>query len=356
MKDLIDSIQSYSNDKVESLNGNDLFLMLLEEIKSLKNESELRTYYSRLSIETIRYVSEYNRKVNNNEDVEELSNRIEIYNLVLNTIKDYLSKKEQKSDISNTIIRLLEKYYKSDKSKPDSNKLLLEVFNIREQREKDIRNNIGYDGVKILFEIESLEDMASRSNKDKRPSYELTEDEFIKDIKKILYAINEYNFLNDKISYFNNITNYPNDNTKTKEENDEIKRNKYLSINVLINNMIISLFGTNIINITSNITFSDLIAYLSRYNLVGGYSLFEEVNKDRRLGNNIISKKEYEDNIFEINKLIDTLCDMCRNRFKDDKITINDYSKTQEDYKKDIQFKYNELRMLVNREAKGVHR
>ena len=106
MKDLIDSIQSYSNDKVESLNGNDLFLMLLEEIKSLKNESELRTYYSRLSIETIRYVSEYNRKVNNNEDVEELSNRIEIYNLVLNTIKDYLSKKEQKSDISNTIIRL----------------------------------------------------------------------------------------------------------------------------------------------------------------------------------------------------------------------------------------------------------
>ena len=230
------------------------------------------------------------------------------------------------------------------------------MFNIREQREKDIRNNIGYDGVKILFEIESLEDMASRSNKNKRPSYELTEDEFIKDIKKILYAINEYNFLNDKISYFNNITNYPNDNTKTKEENDEIKRNKYLSINVLINNMIISLFGTNIINITSNITFSDLIAYLSRYNLVGGYSLFEEVNKDRRLGNNIISKKEYEDNIFEINKLIDTLCDMCRNRFKDDKITINDYSKTQEDYKKDIQFKYNELRMLVNREAKGVHR
>ena len=382
---LINEIKDKIDDDIKIKIKYQVLSVLFNDLKKINTESELRTYLSRINIEVIRFEEEYNRNLDKykkdkessvdrktlNNEVRELNilaAQIDSYNKVINNINKFLKSlvketpKETKRNISDEIIEKLEKYNKMDKKTSEAKKLNLQIFNLREQREQEIKSKVGYDGVKILFEIESLEEVASRSNKEKDEDYSLDAAGFNRQLKNLIYAYNEYYFLDKRLPFFVGQTNYKYDNNKTDGQNEVSFKKKFNIINRRLKNMIVSLFGSEEVEINVNgnkISFNDFLSYLTRYNILGGYTLFEVKNKERKLGNEDINKKMFDDNNRLVIDTMNELCKMCLSKIGNSTIKIEDHQKVQSDYKKEIELKYKELQLLLSKklmEGRGVHR
>ena len=318
-------------------------------------------------------LKEYKEKQKNNVSIHELNsiaiilnemaNELDIYKRIIDIYNQIIKRKKEnikndEIDNSELIIDLLKKY----NNEKDSNKkeeLNIKVFNLVLEREKKVKDKYGIEGVKILFEIESLEKLIALKKTNEK-DYSLDANQYEKKIWDLVYSINEYNFRDKNNHYFINKTNYEYNNDLSEEENEENFYNKYISDINNFNNMIESLFNTKSINLIVNndynVTSKDIINYLTNYNLQGGYSLFKSKFENSRVGNEIVSKKIFHENVELINHAIISLCANAKIILGDKKVTVTSHQKTDSDLLKEIKNKYKELNSLDTVEEYNVHR
>ena len=280
---------------------------------------------------------------------------IEIYNGIIKSKKESI--KSNELDNSDQIIDLLKKY-NNEKDKSKKEELNMKIFDLVLEREKKVKDKYGIDGVKILFEIESLEKVIA-INDNIEKDYTLDANGYEKKIWDLIYSINEYNFRDKKNHYFINKTYYEYNKDLTEEENEEMFYNKYISNINSFNNLIESLFNTKslnlIVNNDYNVTSKDVLNYLTNYNIQGGYSLFKSKFENARVGNEIVSKKIYYENVELINHAIISLCANAKILLGDKKVTITSHQKTDSELLKELKSKYKELSSLSVGEY-NVHR
>lgn len=298
---------------------------------------------------------ELNEIVNINEVYAKI---IDIYNKVYK--RSTINEKGSEFNNSEEIISLLKKYNSLDKDSIEALELNKQIFDIREKREEEVKEKYGINGVKILFEIESLENrIINAPILDKEKEYNAYE--LVKKINEILLAINEYHFRDESNTFFEGNTHYEYDNNLSKSENEFNFYKKYISYVIRYNNIIESVFHTKNYNLLNNgndnnITTNDLLNYLTNYNVKGGYKLFMSKYSNSRIGNEIVSKKIYLENVEIINEAFLGLAANINAELGTDRVIIKNYQKTEKDLMNEIKSKYSELNNLEVKEEYHVHR
>ena len=298
---------------------------------------------------------ELNEIVNINEVYAKI---IDIYNKVYK--RSTINEKGSEFNNSEEIISLLKKYNSLDKDSIEALELNKQIFDIREKREEEVKEKYGINGVKILFEIESLENrIINAPILDKEKEYNAYE--LVKKINEILLAINEYHFRDESNTFFEGNTHYEYDNNLSKSENEFNFYKKYISYVIRYNNIIESVFHTKNYNLLNNgndnnITTNDLLNYLTNYNVKGGYKLFMSKYSNSRIGNEIVSKKIYLENVEIINEAFLSLAANINAELGTDRVIIKNYQKTEKDLMNEIKSKYSELNNLEVKEEYHVHR
>ena len=334
-------------------NDSDLYNCLLKIVNI--REENIRTYAIK--------VNEYNNLLKNKADISilnklafeinDLVNESEVYKTLIDIYNEAYTKKEANKVSLNSeeIIKMLKDYSNSNGSAKEI--LNKKIFEIREKREKDIKDKYGIDGVKILFEVESLENRIALL-KDDNKEFSVNLNEYEKVLKETILMINEYNFRDDDSIFYK-----PNLSLMT-EDNERLFYRIYNSSIIRFHNMINALFNRNsidLIDFNNNVfTSDDLIHLLSNYNINGGYRLFMSKYGKARIGNEIVSKKIYDDNIEFIKKCIQVLYDKVRENFKSDKVLVSSSNKLEKDLLKEINDKSVLLSNLKSKEDPSVHR
>lgn len=298
---------------------------------------------------------ELNEIVNINEVYSKI---ITIYNKVYK--RSTINEKGSEFNNSEEIISLLKKYNSLDKDSIEALELNKQIFDIREKREEEVKEKYGINGVKILFEIESLENrIINAPILDKEKEYNAYE--LVKKTNEILLAINEYHFRDENNTFFEGKTHYEYDNNLSKSQNEFNFYKKYISYVIRYNNMIESVFHTKNYNLLNNgndnnITTNDLLNFLTNYNVNGGYKLFMSKYSNSRIGNEIVSKKIYLENVEIINEAFLSLAANINAELGTDRVIIKNYQKTEKDLMNEIKSKYSELNNLEVKEEYHVHR
>ncbi len=366
-KSILDLVNTFN--KEDTIDKYNIMISIYKKIESINDMNELKSYLDELKkesktlkIEYDKLIEEYNKikKTNNREEINKLikkinpiSRKIDAYNRIINISRI------NTNNINNSdkIIELLDKYNTLDKSTSEAIKLRKTIYELRKSRENIIKKEYGSDSIRILYEIQSLEDRVSFST-EKIKDYRLTYEDYIKKMNELINAINEYNY----IGYKEDLKYYKYNTNKSDNQNENRFIRKYNYYLKEFNNILKSLFNDEDIILykeeDSNVlvTLSDLISYINCYNLDKDYNLFLKKYNNSRIGNELINKKDYLKSIDIINKCISNLYEISKRKFESE-IIIKDYSESRNDLIKEINNNYKELgKKKIIEGEKNVHR
>ena len=153
---------------------------------------------------------------------------------------------------------------------------------------------LGNEGINLVREIESLESRYVRcNNTGGSKDIIMTSKEYLRELMNVINSINSSCF-NRRLPL----------NEREKAYNESVKK---------IRNLIISLFGDENIMIesTEGITTTDLVSYLTIYNLDEKYDSFVSAHGTNVIGNETITKREYTQRVNYLKSLIESLSNQC---------------------------------------------
>ena len=241
--------------------------------------------------------------------------------------------------LTEQIIGLKTRLAKMDPMSKDAIELRKKINAVSDRR-LDIANKLfGNDGINYIRNIESLETRLAHCDDVKANSaVSVSSDKYIEDLDQLITIISDLRFFGEESKY-----------VEDKEKFDETYKKYYDKFINYIN----SLFGEKNPNFYSvgdyNISISDLMSYLSVYNLRGGYQSFKEHHKTGKLGNEAISKEMYASGLDKIEGFITSLKEKASEllKTKGGKITIRDSRVSKEDIRFEIDSKMVDLYKVI---------
>ena len=241
-------------------------------------------------------------------------------------------------NFSTNIIRLLDRYNSLDKNTSEALKVRMKINDALDKREQSLVAKFG-DVVMInLSVIESLEERISRLplNDNTKP-YEMTSEQYNKELKNIISRINDYDFYGINSEYFvkdNSKSDGVNESKLLKEREQLVRR---------FHNMIESLYGKDTaFEGLDGVKIEDIIPMLSTCNLNGGFKEFKKCFKDKKIGSENISKEMYEERFKKLNLYIDLLCTTSSEKISKNgnKVIISNHQKTRKDLMGELETEY----------------
>ncbi len=352
---------------------------IYKTISSMNDEMSINSYlieiknnslsYRKLYDELLpKYSKETNISIKNSiaKQLNEYAARISLYNEVYNIIKKCFVRnikssttkvnnsvvKTQKSKfenedtiISDRIIDLLEKYNDLDKNTTEAKRIIEEVYNLRVQRENKFKELYGRDYRVFISELESIENIASVSFKERFKEKELDSNEFISELRNTINAINEYYFIDvlrikKYYKHNNDLSDGNNLNKFFKKYNNYLRKFRVLISSLFNNRQIVFKVNEN------DITTDDLLAYLETCNLDGDYSVYKGKFSGSFIGNEEANKKKYIETLVFLNICINSLCDLVKDKLNNRKINIVDKEMVFDDFIKKRNDKLKEIYSL----------
>lgn len=284
-------------------------------------ESNRLTYKYKISCEIVSLIDNYISKYDKSMD---------------ESINKKTSKESYSDDKVNSIISMLNdiKLSKIDLYKNGSSlEKRKKVFDLCSKREKIVESVLGFDGINLLGEIESLEDEIYSKSYIAEKEYVITSSLF-----------------RDK---FNKMTHELSDIVFYKEESDSFKSQSNLKYRDFLDYKV-----RQYRNLTKSVGINpdDLLARLSVYNLDGNYDKFKSKYSKDKIGSEIISKVNYYEFLDDLNTYIEKMTRDGEKYIKNngDLIRVEDSGKTSYDMLNELKNKYSELFVMMNTKDKEL--
>lgn len=272
-----------------------------------KNEANRLTYKYRVLCDIISFIDNHISKYDKNKDLasekKEAKKRYSDNNVIsivrmLNSIKD-------------AKIDLYRNGFSTEKRKV--------LFDLCSKRESVVESVLGYEGINVLGEIESLEDTVYSKTFINEKEYIIDSKGFREKFNKIIHELSDLIFYNEDSEVFKG------QSTLKYKDLLEYRVRQYR-------------------NLTSSVGINgdDLLARLSVCNLDGDYDKFKSKYKKDKIGSEVISKVNYFDNLSDINNTIEKLTREGEEYIKNNSnlIRIKDSGKTKENMLMELKNKY----------------
>ena len=257
---------------------------------------------------------------------------------------------KEMNDLSTQIVSLKEQLSSLDPLSKEATSLRKKINDLCNQRMHIAYEQFGYDGMNYIRQVESLETRyANHEEKQNNLEYELTEEQYTNRLEDLLEVIADLKFNGIKSRYVNVLDTMNNsEKLKTYQEVYSKYMNEY-------SNLVKSLHNTANPTIYSQadyvVSSTDLLNYLSIYNLKGGYQVFKEHHKTGKIGSEAVTKELYASGLDKIEGFITSFKiiskDLIRN--KGGKITISNQNVTKEDMKVDMEQKLADFYKMITK-------
>ena len=241
--------------------------------------------------------------------------------------------------LTNQIIGLKENLAKLDPMSKEAIETRKKINELSDRRLDIGKKLFGNDGINYIRNIESLETRLANTKEVKNSKQVVvTSEQYSKELEDLISVIADLRFYGNESKY-----------VEDPEKFDEIYKTYYDKFVNYIN----SLFGEKNPNFYSygdyNISISDLMSYLSVYNLRGGYQDFKEHHKTGKIGNEAISKEMYTSGLDKIEGFISSLKDKAMElmKSKGGKVTISDSRVSKDDLRYEIDSKMIDLYKVI---------
>ena len=196
------------------------------------------------------------------------------------------------------------------------------VFDLCSKREEIVESVLGFDGVNMLEEIESIEDEAFSKSYISEKEYVIDSRSFRERFNKIILDLNDVMF-------------YQEDSEVFKEQND-LNYRDFVDYKV-----------RQFKNITSSVGLNgnDILSRLSVCNLDGNYDKFKSKYKGDKIGSDEVSKVSYSDTLEQMTTAIEKMTRDGEKYIKenDDFVRVEDKGKREADVLYELKDKYSEL-------------
>ena len=239
--------------------------------------------------------------------------------------------------ISANILKEREALEKLDKNSEEYHKKETQIYNMCLDRENRIKDVLGYDGVNLLMEIESLEQRILTAEETINSSFygkQLSTEELSTILRKNIETMSSRLF--------------------------EEKPSKKQIID--FNNILMNVFGTTNVTLKINKGYNGLnedidvfdtesfISYFELYNLNGDYQEFKAKHEKNKIGNETIKKKEYNQMVDRLQMFVDALISRVESKVEKNPngIVIKNTQKTKKDLKQEHAKKVKELENMIN--------
>lgn len=320
---------------------------VFSEIKCIAGIAQsLTDVYSEIKIEISKVSKKQNIPViiQGNQEDKTSANDVDFNNETIYKL-DQLNKK---------ILSLKEKNIGFDYNSKDAIQIRREINSLSTVREKIIYDTFGYDGVNYLRNIESLElRYASASDVRNSKPYSISHNDYISKLDELIHIIADLKFYGINSKYISVDAN------STVSEKFNVYKDTYTKYMSMYMNLVGSLYQNNNPIIYSGndymITSSDLMSYLSIYNITGGYQDFKLHHKTGKIGNEAISKEMYSEGVDNIEKFIKSFKEKSSELInsKGGNIIIRDVSPNKYNLKNELDDKITNLYRMVMEKSKG---
>lgn len=236
--------------------------------------------------------------------------------------------------INKTICQLKEKYYSLNQYSEEAKELRKKIYAYSVRREEGIRRVCGNEGIKLLLNVESIEDsIYSKPVLVTRKPYRISSSSYMTRLNGLISAISDLKCEGYNSKYYKG----PKGDYKT--------FNKLLDASIAeYHNMIMAVADVSqkpgIIK-TSN----DILSLLNIYNIDGDYTKFKDINNGGMVGGERISIEAYREGVNRINGMIDTIRQQSSLAIKSNggAITVKDRSNSRSEDEKHLQAAKEEL-------------
>lgn len=236
--------------------------------------------------------------------------------------------------INRTICQLKEKYYSLNQYSEEAKELRKKIYAYSVRREEGIRRICGNEGIKLLLNVESIEDsIYSKPVLVTRKPYRISSSSYMARLNGLISAISDLKCKGYDSKYYKG------------PKGDYKVFNKLLDASIAeYHNMIMAVADVSqkpgIIK-TSN----DILSLLNIYNIDGDYTKFKDINNGGMVGGERISIEAYREGVNRINGMIDTIRQQSSLAIKSNggAITVNDRSNARSEDEKHLQIAKEEL-------------
>lgn len=388
MKFYNDYTQEKTNVNVELYNN---MLNLYKRINTCKSLEEVRQCLSEIQKELARLKKVYNEKVDEYNKNKQQSIYQEIKNITkiaqgltdaYSVAKNLMSKKvkevkkeepkkiEEKpkkivnkdgidfniqevkelEDLTSKIVELKEELATIDPMSKEAISLRRKINELCNQRMQIASEQFGNEGINYIRQVESLETRyANYQEKQNTPKYEVDAEQYSKNLEEILAVIADLKFNGIKSQYVK-INDGMTNNEKLKAYQEVYS--KYMGE---YSNLVKSLHSTSNPIIYSEgdytVTSTDLLNYLSIYNLKGGYQTFKEHHKSGKVGSEAVSKELYASGLDKIEGFISSFKTISQDliQSKGGKIVISNQNISKDDMKFEMEQKMSDFYKMITK-------
>lgn len=335
-KDYNSKVDEYKKDKKEST---------LQEIKDITKVAQgLTDAYSKANSMLPKEIKK--AKKTENKEVKSKSKKI----VNLEGINFDIPEIKEMQRLTNQIVSLKENLSSLDPMSKEAIEARKEVNDLCNQRMHIAYEQFGYDGMNYIRQVESMETRyANYQEKTDASAYELDSEQYFKKLEELLNVIADLKFNGIKSQYVK-VTENMSNNEKLKAYQEVYTKyvNEY-------SNLVKSLHNTANPVIYSQgdytVSSTDLLNYLSIYNLKGGYQTFKEHHKSGKVGNEAVSKELYASGLDKIEGFISSFKiisqDLIQN--KGGKITITNQNIAKEDMKVEMEQKIADFYKMITK-------
>lgn len=280
-----------------------------ESIK-YKDEANRLTYKYKVLCDIVSFIDNYVSKYDKNKDlVKEKKETKKKYSdsNVLNIVRMLNSIKDAKIDLYRNGFSI--------KKRKD-------LFDLCSKRESIVESVLGYEGINVLGEIESLEDTIYSKLFISEKEYVIDSSGFRKKFDKMIHELSDIIFYGE--------------DSETFKKQDNLKYRDLLEYKVRQYKNLMNSVGIN---------GDDLLARLSVCNLDGNYDKFKSKYKKDKIGSEVVSKVNYFDSLSDINTAIERMMREGEKYIKNNNnlIRVKDSGKTKEDMLIELKNKYSTL-------------
>ncbi len=236
--------------------------------------------------------------------------------------------------INKTICQLKEKYYSLNQYSEEAKELRKKIYAYSVRREEGIRRVCGNEGIKLLLNVESIEDsIYSKPVMVPRKPYRISSSNYVTRLNGLISVISDMKSKGYESKYYKG----PKGDYKTFNKLLDATTAEY-------HNMIMAVADVSkkpgIIR-TSN----DILSLLNIYNIDGDYTRFKDINNGGMVGGERISLEAYREGINRINGMIDTIKQESSLIIKSNggSITVKDRSNARSEDERHLQIAKEEL-------------
>ncbi len=254
------------------------------------------------------------------------------------------------NDLTTAIIKYKEELSLLDPMSKEATSIRKKINELCNQRMHIAYEQFGYDGMNYIRQVESMETRyANHKEKEDSASYEVDAEQYNKNLEELLNVIADLKFNGIKSQYVQIL------DTMTNNEKFKAYQEVYTKYLSEYSNLIRSLHNTPNPVIYSQddytVTSTDLLNYLSIYNLKGGYQTFKDHHKSGKVGNEAVTKELYASGLDKIEGFISSFKiiskDLIQN--KGGKVTISNTNITKDDMKFEMEQKIADFYKMITK-------